>query len=107
MAGVPAVSEQNDAPSCRLSLIGGTEEPTQGTRVGISQNLGGDAAVQARILGLDILSGMPVIVVGADTELGEAIVAALLPRQGEVRAFVSGVEAGLALRGARGESSDR
>jgi nucleoside-diphosphate-sugar epimerase len=39
---------------------------------------------------------MPVIVVGADTPLGTAIVAALLGRQGEVRAFVS--DPGEALR---------
>jgi putative NADH-flavin reductase len=32
---------------------------------------------------------MPVIIVGADTEIGTAIVAALLPRQGEVRGFVT------------------
>ena len=32
---------------------------------------------------------MPVIIVGADTPAGEAIVTALLPRDGEVRVFVS------------------
>ena len=36
---------------------------------------------------------MPVIVVGADTEVGTAIVTALLPRQGEVRAFVTDIGA--------------
>ncbi len=41
---------------------------------------------------------MPVLIVGADTELGEAVVAALLSRQGEVRAFVSDVDSGLALK---------
>jgi len=44
---------------------------------------------------------MPVIVVGADTPVGEAIVDALLPRDGEVRAFVTSPDAGAALR-ARG-----
>jgi len=32
---------------------------------------------------------MPVIVIGADTKAGESAVRALLPRDGEVRAFVS------------------
>ena len=32
---------------------------------------------------------MPVIVVGADTPAGDEVVAALLPREGEVRVFVS------------------
>ena len=32
---------------------------------------------------------MPVIVIGADTPIGRAVVDALLPRRGEVRAFVS------------------
>ncbi len=41
---------------------------------------------------------MPVLVIGADTELGGAVVEALLPRQGEVRAFVSDVDTGLALK---------
>ncbi len=41
---------------------------------------------------------MPVIVVGADTPTGEAIVGALLRRQGEVRAFVSDPAAGVRLR---------
>ena len=54
---------------------------------------------------------MPVIVVGADTELGEAIVAALLPEATEVRAFVSDVGAaeGLKSRGVKvalGDVSD-
>ena len=41
---------------------------------------------------------MPVIVVGADTEMGEAIMDALLPRSGEVRAFVTSPESAAALR---------
>lgn len=41
---------------------------------------------------------MPVIVVGADTPTGEAIVGALLRRQGEVRAFVSDPSAGVRLK---------
>ncbi len=41
---------------------------------------------------------MPVLVIGADTDLGRAVVEALLPRQGEVRAFVSDVDSGLALK---------
>jgi putative NADH-flavin reductase len=41
---------------------------------------------------------MPVIVVGADTPLGEAVVAALLPRNGEVRAFVTDPAAAAVLR---------
>ncbi len=41
---------------------------------------------------------MPVLVVGADTALGEVIVDQLAGRQGEVRAFVSSVESGGALR---------
>ena len=41
---------------------------------------------------------MPVIVVGADTEVGGAIIDALLPRQGEVRAFVSDADTGLTLK---------
>jgi putative NADH-flavin reductase len=41
---------------------------------------------------------MPVIVVGADTPLGDAIVTALLPRRGEVRAFVTDPEAAASLR---------
>ena len=41
---------------------------------------------------------MPVIVVGADTEIGEAIMDALLPRSGEVRAFVTSPASGAALR---------
>jgi nucleoside-diphosphate-sugar epimerase len=41
---------------------------------------------------------MPVIVVGADTPLGEAAVAALLGRDGEVRAFVSDPVAAATLR---------
>ncbi len=41
---------------------------------------------------------MPVLVIGADTDLGGAVVEALLPRQGEVRAFVSDIDAGLALK---------
>jgi uncharacterized protein YbjT (DUF2867 family) len=36
---------------------------------------------------------MPVIVVGADTPLGEAVIDALLPRPAEVRAFVTSPEA--------------
>lgn len=54
---------------------------------------------------------MPVIVIGADTEVGEAVVDALLPRQGEVRAFVTEAArgAGLKERGAKvavGDVSD-
>ena len=41
---------------------------------------------------------MPVIVVGADTEVGESAVRALLPRSGEVRAFVSDAEAAARLK---------
>jgi nucleoside-diphosphate-sugar epimerase len=41
---------------------------------------------------------MPVIVVGADTPLGTAIVEALLARQGEIRAFVSDADSGAALK---------
>lgn len=41
---------------------------------------------------------MPVIVVGADTPLGRATMDALLPRDGEVRAFVSSPEAAVELR---------
>lgn len=41
---------------------------------------------------------MPVIVVGADTPVGEAIVQALKGREGEVRAFVSDVDTGLGLK---------
>jgi putative NADH-flavin reductase len=44
---------------------------------------------------------MPVIIIGADTEAGRAIVDALLPRQGEVRAFVTDPQAAAALK-ARG-----
>ncbi len=54
---------------------------------------------------------MPVLVIGADTDLGQAVVEALLPRQGEVRAFVTDVDAALALKGrgvkvATGDVSD-
>lgn len=38
---------------------------------------------------------MPVIVIGADTPAGSGVVDALLPRDGEVRVFVSDVPAGL------------
>jgi putative NADH-flavin reductase len=41
---------------------------------------------------------MPVIVIGADTPLGEVIMDALLPRQGEVRAFVSSPDAAASLK---------
>lgn len=41
---------------------------------------------------------MPVIVIGADTTAGAAVIDALLPRDGEVRAFVSDVPTGLALK---------
>jgi putative NADH-flavin reductase len=41
---------------------------------------------------------MPVIVVGADTPLGEAIVAALVSRGGETRAFATDPERAAALR---------
>jgi len=43
---------------------------------------------------------MPVIVIGADTVLGEAVVAALQSRRGELRAFVSDVATGQRLRSA-------
>ena len=46
----------------------------------------------------DSVPTMPVIVVGADTPGGEAIVAALLLRGGEIRAFVTDPGAGAALR---------
>ena len=41
---------------------------------------------------------MPVMVVGADTSIGEAIVAALQARHGEIRSFVTDPVAGAALR---------
>ena len=41
---------------------------------------------------------MPVIVIGADTSIGEAIVASLAARDGEVRAFVSDASVALLLR---------
>ncbi len=41
---------------------------------------------------------MPVIVIGADTSIGEAITALLTAREGEVRAFVSSASAALLLR---------
>ena len=41
---------------------------------------------------------MPVIVVGADTPLGEAIVAALVSRGGEIRAFVTDPDRAAVLR---------
>ncbi len=44
---------------------------------------------------------MPVIVIGADTELGAAVIGALLDRAGEVRAFVTDPVAGAAFK-ARG-----
>ncbi|MDX1691359.1 MAG: NAD(P)H-binding protein [Acidimicrobiia bacterium] len=43
---------------------------------------------------------MPVIVVGADTPLGDAVVDALGARDGEIRVFVSDVDRGLALKDA-------
>jgi len=54
---------------------------------------------------------MPVIIIGADTEVGVAIVEALLSRQGEVRVFVSNPDAAARLkrRGAKvalGDVSD-
>lgn len=57
------------------------------------------------------LASMPVLVVGADTPVGGAIIARLLGREGEVRAFVSdpGVGARLKERGAKvaiGDPSD-
>jgi uncharacterized protein YbjT (DUF2867 family) len=41
---------------------------------------------------------MPVIVVGADTPTGTTVIEALRSRQGEVRAFVSDPDVGLAMR---------
>lgn len=41
---------------------------------------------------------MPVIVVGADTELGASVLDALLPREGEVRAFVTSPDVGATLK---------
>ncbi len=41
---------------------------------------------------------MPVIIIGADTEVGAAVVESLLPRQGEVRAFVSDPDAAARLK---------
>ena len=41
---------------------------------------------------------MPVIVIGADTTLGAEITNGLVPRDGEVRAFVTDPEAARALR---------
>ncbi|NND01937.1 MAG: hypothetical protein HKN91_04050 [Acidimicrobiia bacterium] len=41
---------------------------------------------------------MPVIVVGADTPLGEAVMDELLPRDSQVRAFVSSPQAAAALK---------
>ncbi len=57
------------------------------------------------------LTAMPVIVVGADSDLGERIVAALLPTAAEVRAFVTdpGAAPGLKQRGVKvaiGDVSD-
>lgn len=42
---------------------------------------------------------MPVVVVGADTSLGAATLEALLPRNGEVRAFVTSPAVAAELRG--------
>ena len=42
---------------------------------------------------------MPVIVIGADSSLGEAIVPALAPASGEIRLFVSDPEVGARMRG--------
>ena len=42
---------------------------------------------------------MPVIVIGADTDVGVAIVKALLPRQGEVRVFVTNPDVAATIRG--------
>lgn len=42
---------------------------------------------------------MPVIVIGADTDVGAAIVKALLPRQGEVRVFVTDPDVAATIRG--------
>lgn len=41
---------------------------------------------------------MPVIVIGADTPHGASVIDALLPRDGEVRAFVTDIDTGLALK---------
>ena len=41
---------------------------------------------------------MPAIVIGADTDIGRAVVTALLNRQGEVRAFVSQAPVGAELK---------
>lgn len=41
---------------------------------------------------------MPVIVIGADTAVGSSVIDALLPRDGEVRAFVTDVATGLTLK---------
>ncbi len=41
---------------------------------------------------------MPVIVIGADTTVGSNVIDTLLPRDGEVRAFVTDVPTGLALK---------
>lgn len=41
---------------------------------------------------------MPVIVIGADTPLGEQIARSMLPRDGEVRAFVTDPTVGAALK---------
>ena len=51
---------------------------------------------------------MPVIVIGADTPLGGPVADALLGRQGEVRAFVTDPEVGIALkqRGAKVATGD-
>lgn len=51
---------------------------------------------------------MPVIIVGADTAVGATIVEALLPRQGEVRVFVSDpdVAARLKKRGVKAALGD-
>ncbi len=46
----------------------------------------------------DMLPDMPVIVIGADTEVGTAIVDALLGRAGEIRAFVTDPATGAALK---------
>ena len=49
----------------------------------------------------NILRSMPVIVIGADTTIGGRVMDALLHREGEVRAFVTDPDTGVALK-ARG-----
>ena len=70
------VGEDRPVPGTHRCLYYNTDSP-QSFRIG------------ERFRALRIIPGMPVIVVGADSELGEAVIARLQTRAGEVRAFVS------------------